>query len=264
MTSRPMTAFLTAITLVWVVGCASQPQPAQTSSPSAAEHTERSPKEPATIADDEAGSQTAPSEDLAPSRSSGTPGPADETEPTPTDPGETAVSHGGAPPDGPATADERAAELEGELDRSLEEFDGVLLEEQRRLDHASGEAGNASGGDASEGVPGGGEASSPGAGPAGDSPSAGSRNDAGGSEMRGASPGEAGDSSGAVGGGDADGPRRDPRVPPDVGDGSDDDIIARQLREAATAEDDPELRARLWDEYRAYKDSISSASGEDD
>jgi hypothetical protein len=36
-------------------------------------------------------------------------------------------------------------------------------------------------------------------------------------------------------------------------DGSDDDVVARQLREAAQAEQDPELRARLWDEYRRYK-----------
>jgi hypothetical protein len=45
-------------------------------------------------------------------------------------------------------------------------------------------------------------------------------------------------------------------VPPDVGDGSDDDIVARQLREAAEKETDPELREKLWDEYRAYKNSV--------
>jgi len=33
----------------------------------------------------------------------------------------------------------------------------------------------------------------------------------------------------------------------------DDDIIARQLREAAMQEPDPELREKLWDEYRRYK-----------
>ena len=33
----------------------------------------------------------------------------------------------------------------------------------------------------------------------------------------------------------------------------DDDIIARQLREAALTEDDPQLRERLWDEYRKYQ-----------
>lgn len=33
----------------------------------------------------------------------------------------------------------------------------------------------------------------------------------------------------------------------------DDDIVARQLREAAERETDPALRERLWDEYRRYK-----------
>jgi hypothetical protein len=42
-------------------------------------------------------------------------------------------------------------------------------------------------------------------------------------------------------------------APIDVGDGRDDDIIARQLREAAQKEADPELRAKLWAEYRKYK-----------
>jgi hypothetical protein len=51
--------------------------------------------------------------------------------------------------------------------------------------------------------------------------------------------------------------QRDERVPPDVGDGSDDDIVARQLREAAMKEEDPELREKLWDEYRAYKEGTS-------
>lgn len=35
----------------------------------------------------------------------------------------------------------------------------------------------------------------------------------------------------------------------------DDDIISRQLREAAEQETDPELKKRLWEEYRRYKDS---------
>ncbi|MCH8959710.1 MAG: hypothetical protein IH835_09710, partial [Proteobacteria bacterium] len=41
--------------------------------------------------------------------------------------------------------------------------------------------------------------------------------------------------------------------PEGVPDGSDDDIVARQLREAAENESDPELRDKLWDEYLAYK-----------
>ena len=42
------------------------------------------------------------------------------------------------------------------------------------------------------------------------------------------------------------------RTPDDIPVMVDDDIIARQLREAALAEDDPELRERLWAEYRKY------------
>jgi hypothetical protein len=37
----------------------------------------------------------------------------------------------------------------------------------------------------------------------------------------------------------------------------DDDIVARQLREAAENEKDPELRAKLWEKYREYKNSTS-------
>ncbi|MDA1075869.1 MAG: hypothetical protein O3A63_14060 [Proteobacteria bacterium] len=42
-------------------------------------------------------------------------------------------------------------------------------------------------------------------------------------------------------------------VPADLPDARDDDIIARQLREAAMQETDPELREKLWEEYRRYK-----------
>ena len=42
------------------------------------------------------------------------------------------------------------------------------------------------------------------------------------------------------------------RTPEDIPILVDDDIIARQLREAALTEDDPVLRERLWEEYRKY------------
>ena len=42
-------------------------------------------------------------------------------------------------------------------------------------------------------------------------------------------------------------------MPADVGDGKDDDVVARQLREAATKEKDPAIREKLWEEYREYK-----------
>jgi hypothetical protein len=43
------------------------------------------------------------------------------------------------------------------------------------------------------------------------------------------------------------------QVPKDIPDARDDDIIARQLREAAINEADPELQEKLWEEYRRYK-----------
>ena len=39
----------------------------------------------------------------------------------------------------------------------------------------------------------------------------------------------------------------------DIPDARDDDIIARQLREAAMQEEDPVLKEKLWEEYKRYK-----------
>jgi hypothetical protein len=41
--------------------------------------------------------------------------------------------------------------------------------------------------------------------------------------------------------------------PADIPTGNNDDVVARQLREAAMREPDPRLREKLWDEYRKYK-----------
>ncbi len=43
------------------------------------------------------------------------------------------------------------------------------------------------------------------------------------------------------------------KAPQDIPDGNDDDVVARQLREAAMREADPLVRERLWNEYRKYK-----------
>ncbi len=44
-----------------------------------------------------------------------------------------------------------------------------------------------------------------------------------------------------------------PPVPDDIPSPQGDDIVAQQLREAAVAETDPNLRKKLWDEYKKYK-----------
>jgi len=148
------------------------------------------------------------------------------------------------------TPEEQRAALDGRLRVALGEFDEMLLDQQQDLEEKQrqdpvqgredpGQAGGSGGGgmqgeragSGSEGETGGGsnDNSRGEGGPEGDSRSAG---------------GAAGQEGG-----------NDPRVPPDIGDGRDDDIVARQLREAAVKEKDPELREGLWDEYREYKKS---------
>ena len=167
------------------------------------------------------------------------------------------ASAAGAPAGGVETSGERRAGLDGKLDESLREFDGLILKEQELLDERREEtAANAGGG--------GGLASAEGSTGGGGSTEyadvdvdvdAASQEQPGGTGGSPDAPTE--DSAPASPGGTIDG---DPaatdlngRVPPDVGDGRDDDIVARQLREAAMQEKDPALRERLWDEYRTYK-----------
>ena len=88
----------------------------------------------------------------------------------------------------------------------------------------------------------------PGEGPEGAGGDAGGRGESAG-ERSGEQGGGGGVGGGAAGG---SGPNT---VPADIPDGRDDDIVARQLREAAMKETDPELRERLWEEYRQYKQS---------
>ena len=46
------------------------------------------------------------------------------------------------------------------------------------------------------------------------------------------------------------------KVPEGIPSAQGDDIVAHQLREAATAETDPELKEKLWEEYRRYKSGL--------
>ena len=129
---------------------------------------------------------------------------------------------------------ERAERLGKELEESIGGFDEVLNEEQREVASAGrnlegfgGGAGGRSGGSVSLGEQGGGSVAVVNTGKEPRvSPTAGMTEE----EIR-------------------------ERTPDDIPVTVDDDIIARQLREAALAEEDPELRERLWEEYRKYKGS---------
>ena len=67
--------------------------------------------------------------------------------------------------------------------------------------------------------------------------------------------GDYGGGGGPSGSGPGNIPQNTAKYPPpdDIPDGDDDDVVARQLREAAMREPDPAVREKLWDEYRKYK-----------
>ncbi len=135
---------------------------------------------------------------------------------------------------------ERAEQLGKELEESVGDFDEVLMEEQREIETVGR---NTEGYDTGSG-------------------GGGSRVSLG-EQSAGAMSGSSSGGGGGGGGGDGSG-SNDPlagmsegeiaqRTPDDIEVMMDDDIVAKQLREAALAEDDPELRDRLWEEYRKYK-----------
>ena len=148
-------------------------------------------------------------------------------------------AQGGLEPDwgsDPMTTAERVAVLDRQLEASTGVFDGIIREEQRqqrssRRDQSS-QAQN--GGETGTGTE---------------------------SESGGRNPYEASDEGGygSVGGGiggRSGGAPENPAIfeaPDDIPSGNNDDIVARQLREAAMREADPEVREALWNEYRKYK-----------
>jgi hypothetical protein len=172
-------------------------------------------------------------------------------------PGALPAASGGAA----RTEAEEVAALDAKLGESLSTFDELLLDEARKARIRERREGGGSGGAGSGGGDAGGargtrgakgEPGAPGTRGAGGEPGPAGAPDAGGDGAQGpvseqGSPGGrvAGERPGTPGGGAV--------TPPDVGNGSDDDIVARQIRRAAEAEPDPELRKKLWDEYRKYK-----------
>lgn len=144
---------------------------------------------------------------------------------------------------GEQTLDEQLAGLDAELFAGLGEFDEMLLREQERvraaapMTDAAGDAGMSEGADGTDGTDGA-EGTE---GAEGES----ATESQGGTDARSSNGGGAGPGSRRPGG--------KPGTPADIPDGSDDDVVARQLREAAEKETDPELKKKLWEEYRKYK-----------
>ncbi|MBQ0719320.1 MAG: hypothetical protein KBT88_13195 [Gammaproteobacteria bacterium] len=178
----------------------------------------------------------------------------------------------------PARSDaEIIGDFDAELDDSIAVFDGMILEERAKAEaieaslgggSEGGEQGSGDGGDGGEGslfedgdiyegLPGYGEF------PEGEGEAEGDTQQA--SNEGADATGDAGD--GSTGDGSTDeaaaaGSTASPDglettrrggIPEDIEGGSDDDIVARQIREAALQEKDPVLREKLWNEYRKYK-----------
>jgi len=154
------------------------------------------------------------------------------------------------------TRGEQVAVLDAELNAGLGEYDERLLREQERVkaatplpDEISGAGGDGQGDGDGDG---GGEGGSEGAGEDGADGEPGS--DASGNDAGTAAGGQRPSGTASRGAGAGGGAQRSgSRTPPDIPDGSDDDVVARQLREAAEKETDPELKKKLWEEYRKYK-----------
>ena len=152
--------------------------------------------------------------------------------------------------------------LEREFNDSLAAFDEMLLEKwdeilatsARKMRDLSEEVGETAGGSGQEGE---GEESSPGEGASEAQKEAG---ETGEGEMRSEEGTEAQETAQERGESESKGEdkgqtltQRERRTY----DGHDDDIVARQLREAAERETDPELKEKLWKEYEEYKKGSS-------
>ena len=179
-------------------------------------------------------------------------------------------STGGSGTGDTRTQAEKTATLDGDFLVALGEFDEMLLKEEgkvaarvpsQRESGTSGQAGIAgsAGVSGEAGKDGSGEAGEQGEGTEGDTVADGSS--AGQADRSGTAPATQSRERGAQSSGGGRGGAGDAvtdhsrygapggKLPPP----EDDDIVARQLREAAEKEPDPELKQKLWEEYWKYK-----------
>ena len=148
---------------------------------------------------------------------------------------------------GEQTRTEKTADLDAQLFSGISEFDEMLLREQERIKTATP---HAEGGGGAGGAAGGGTGD--GDGDAGEYQGAGGEAAEGDGQLA-AGAGDSTDDDGSAGSGSTR-PAAKSAPPAGTPDGSDDDVVARQLREAAETETDPVLKKKLWEEYRKYKE----------
>ncbi len=261
----PIRPLLVVLLATAFTGCAGKPAPqapsasapvpatpgAPATPPSPAAASSQPKKEPAAKADESAssGNEKEKESDGGAAKKTSSPEDALDQEGTADPAGseaesKTATSKTASGPTGAKTAKERQQDAEKKLDGSLQEFDEMLLREQQELAERRQEgAGGPSSTNGSQGTAGGSGASVKGeqgtAGPAGTS---------------------AGNPSGEAEAGEQNRSGQGiAAAPKHIPDGSDDDIVARQLREAAAAEKDPALQKKLWVEYCRYKKSAGGA-----
>lgn len=159
------------------------------------------------------------------------------------------------------TTEEKLTELDSSFSDSLGTFDDMLLTEQQKVaSHKprQREAGSGTGTDQYDGVNASGSQGQGGeSGTANNTGSgqSGSSADSSGSPNQSATTAGNGSNSGT-----GFGSTKQSQTPPTSGNKdlsqTDDDIIAKQLKEAAEQETDPEVKAKLWEEYRKYKEGI--------
>ena len=158
------------------------------------------------------------------------------------------------------TSEEQVAALDAMLAAGLGEYDERLLREQERIKAAAPNSNSGSGGDSGGmggegGAANGGDEAENDAQDQADGQGRNSGGVAGNKRETGASGGQSrGPNDSSTSSSDAG---NDTDQPADIPDGNDDDVVARQLREAAEKETDPELKAKLWEEYRRYKRGTS-------
>ncbi len=129
---------------------------------------------------------------------------------------------------------QRRARLEGELEKSVGGLDEVLSQEQRKIESVGRDTEGFGGNGGREGV-GLGKQSTGGS----------QRGNASGQPIRNTNTAKP-----SIG--ELSQEEIQARTPEDIPDLVSEDVVSKQLREAALSEDDPKLRERLWEEYRNY------------